>query len=300
MAYEKQTFVNNSTILSAEHLQHIEDGIYQNSVDIENLKSNPDSSQNVTLTTAQINALDGMFKVCAFVQEDVSAQYNAFRVAFGLDSSGDDSDGDTTEKTLTSISASYSGGDVYAGALLTDLTGIVVTAHYSDGTSETVTGYTLSGEILEGSNTITVSYGGKTTAFTVTGIVDSDEGTSGNDAPFDTATWTEGTRITSGGKEYTGHANYSTSDYIDVSGIDSFTMTRSDDVAGNVQYLHTFYDAEKAYLSDTGAQYVNANTGTYPASVTIEIPDGAMYVRLCGTKLSGIVFNELVVFTVNE
>ena len=78
----------------------------------------------------------------------------------------------TPEKTLSSISATYSGGDVAVGTAVTDLTGIVVTAHYSDGTSETVTGYTLSGTIAEGSNTVTVSYGGKTTTFTVTGVVE--------------------------------------------------------------------------------------------------------------------------------
>lgn len=36
------------------------------------------------LTTAQINALDGMFKVCAFTKPDVSAEYNAFKTAFGI------------------------------------------------------------------------------------------------------------------------------------------------------------------------------------------------------------------------
>lgn len=77
------------------------------------------------------------------------------------------------DKTLTSISAVYSGGDVTAGTVLADLTGIVVTAHYSDGTSATVTGYSLSGTIAEGSNTITVSYGGKTTTFAVTGVAES-------------------------------------------------------------------------------------------------------------------------------
>lgn len=75
------------------------------------------------------------------------------------------------EVTLTSISATYSGGDVEVGTSVTVLTGIKVTAHYSNGTSATVTGYTLSGTIAEGRNTITVSYGGKTTSFTVTGNV---------------------------------------------------------------------------------------------------------------------------------
>lgn len=76
----------------------------------------------------------------------------------------------TPEKTLSSISAVYSGGNVAVGTAVTDLTGIVVTAHYSDGTSEPVTGYTLSGTIAEGANTVTVSYGGKTTTFNVTGV----------------------------------------------------------------------------------------------------------------------------------
>lgn len=75
--------------------------------------------------------------------------------------------------TLQSISATYAGGEVTVGTALTNLTGITVTAHYSDGSTDTVTGYTLRGEILEGKNTITVSYGGKTTTFTVTGIAES-------------------------------------------------------------------------------------------------------------------------------
>jgi len=45
---------------------------------------------------------------------------------------------------------------------------LTVTAHYSDATMETVTTYTLSGTLTEGTSTITVSYGGKTTTFNVT------------------------------------------------------------------------------------------------------------------------------------
>lgn len=92
---------------------------------------------------------------------------------------------DVPEKTLTSISAIYSGGNVPAGTAVTALTGIVVTAHYSDDSTATVTGYTLSGTISEGSNTVTVSYGGKTTTFIVTGIA-ADE----PDVPVETYTIT--------------------------------------------------------------------------------------------------------------
>lgn len=79
----------------------------------------------------------------------------------------DDGDGDEVEILLTGISAVYSGGDVPAGIAVTDLSGVVVTAYYSDGSSAPVTRYTISGTIMEGSNVITVSYGGKTTTFTV-------------------------------------------------------------------------------------------------------------------------------------
>ena len=45
---------------------------------------------------------------------------------------------------------------------------LTVTAHYSDSTTRTITGYTLSGALSAGTSTITVSYSGKTTTFTVT------------------------------------------------------------------------------------------------------------------------------------
>lgn len=77
------------------------------------------------------------------------------------------------EKTLTGITAVYTGGEVAVGTAVTALTGITVTASYSDGSTEAVTGYTLSGTINEGSNTVTVTYQGQTATFTVTGVAQS-------------------------------------------------------------------------------------------------------------------------------
>lgn len=76
----------------------------------------------------------------------------------------------TAPPTLQSIAATYTqSGTVYDTASLDDLkSDLVVTANYSDGTSETVTDYTLSGTLAEGTSTITVSYGGKTATFNVT------------------------------------------------------------------------------------------------------------------------------------
>lgn len=72
--------------------------------------------------------------------------------------------------TLTSISAVYTqSGTVYDTDSLDSLkTDLVVTAHYSDSSTATVTTYTLSGTLTTGTSTITVSYGGKTTTFSVT------------------------------------------------------------------------------------------------------------------------------------
>lgn len=76
----------------------------------------------------------------------------------------------TAPPTLQSITATYTqSGTVYDTASLDDLkSDLVVTANYSDSTSETVTGYTLSGTLTIGTSTVTVSYGGKTATFSVT------------------------------------------------------------------------------------------------------------------------------------
>lgn len=71
---------------------------------------------------------------------------------------------------LVSIQAVYTqSGTVYDTDSLDSLkSDLVVTAVHNGGTTETVTTYTLSGTLVEGTSTITVSYGGKTTTFNVT------------------------------------------------------------------------------------------------------------------------------------
>lgn len=71
---------------------------------------------------------------------------------------------------LVSISASFDPvGTIYDGATLDSLRQyLTVTALYDDQSTETVTAYTLAGTLTVGTNTVAVSYGGKTTRFVVT------------------------------------------------------------------------------------------------------------------------------------
>lgn len=114
--------------------------------------------------SANITALEALFNVSGGTDPDVPVD---------PDIPDEPDEPDVPVVTLTGITATYSGGDVAVGTAVTALTGIVVTAHYSDGSTATVTNYTLSGTIVEGENTITVTYEGMTATFTVTGVVES-------------------------------------------------------------------------------------------------------------------------------
>jgi lysophospholipase L1-like esterase len=72
--------------------------------------------------------------------------------------------------TLESITADFNQGEnaVYTTDSLDSLKQyLIVTAHYSDNTNQAITDYTLSGELVEGNSTITVTYKDKTTTFIV-------------------------------------------------------------------------------------------------------------------------------------
>lgn len=74
-------------------------------------------------------------------------------------------------ESVVSISASFVQGSakIYDTDNLDSIKQyLTVTATYMDQTSRTVTDYTLSGTLSEGTSTITVHYGGKTTTFNVT------------------------------------------------------------------------------------------------------------------------------------
>ena len=178
-AQEAATQTQNAAqgiITDREQINTNKEGVAQLKEDLEQLKQNG-TGTGTGLSTEAINKLDEIGNHIPFASATGGTLWDELIVLLRNGSSGDDSGsgGDTTA-TPTSISATYTGGEVTTGTALSDLTGITVTATYSDGTTKTVTGYTLSGEILEGENTITVSYSGLTNTFTVTGIVESGGG----------------------------------------------------------------------------------------------------------------------------
>jgi hypothetical protein len=104
---------------------------------------------------------------------------------------------------------------------LTNLTGIVVIAHYSNGSTAIVTDYTMSGTIAEGSNTITVTYGGKTTTFTVTG-----KSSENADDVIVPVTYTYGYRCLSNGPEALNGCTYTSP--IDITGASAITIRKKE------------------------------------------------------------------------
>lgn len=150
---------------------------------------------------------------------------------------------------LSSISAVYTqSGTVYDTDSLDDLkSDLVVTAHYSDSSTSTVDAedYTLSGTLVEGTSTITVAYGGKTTTFTVTvSVVTAYDYTPTNiqrGATFDSTTG-----------EVISASQYSAidTDYIPVNANTVIVYTNAPTA---VNWIVAMYDSSKNYLGQIKA-----------------------------------------------
>ena len=115
---------------------------------IENLEAIPHSVKM---------AMDTLFSKAAYADDDAASSYATFHAW-------------ATANPVTSITAVFTQGSavIYDTDSLDTLKQyLVVTANFSDSTTATVTDYTLSGTLTEGTSTITVSYGGKTDTFTV-------------------------------------------------------------------------------------------------------------------------------------
>ena len=150
MALQKLTYTDGITVIPASNLNAIQDAI----IALENQQGASEISDDLKAALLQIAS-----KV-AYIDDQGQTYYNALYNAL------------YPPKTLFSITAVFTQGStvVYDNASLDSLKSmLVVTAHYTDGTSETVASnlYTLSGTLTVGTSTVTVSYNSKTTTFTV-------------------------------------------------------------------------------------------------------------------------------------
>ena len=221
------------------------------------------------ITEEHSNTLWALIQKMAFTEQVTDEELNAFKTTWGITDtesggdSGSEEDIPTTPTvTLSSIEATYSGGDVTVGTELTDLVdNIVVTAKYSDGTSQTVIGYELSGSIVEGSNIITVTYQGKTTTFVVVGIVES-----GGDEPLYTFESVENVEVASLQNVQMGALTVSNGNHI------KFVNTNL-----NAEYSKWFFNMNVSSLATNGV--------TTPTETWFTIPSGAN-VKLCVKNLN--------------
>lgn len=71
---------------------------------------------------------------------------------------------------LTGITATYTGREVPAGTSVEHLSGVTVTAHYSDGSTQILPKYAISGTIEDGENMVMIAFGGFHTTITVMGV----------------------------------------------------------------------------------------------------------------------------------
>jgi hypothetical protein len=75
------------------------------------------------------------------------------------------------DDSLVSISATYSGGNVEFGTKSTELTGITVTATYTDGSTKEINEYSIVESVIaKGDNEVTITYMGHSTTINVIGV----------------------------------------------------------------------------------------------------------------------------------
>lgn len=180
------------------------------------------------------------------------------------------------QATVTSISAVYTqSGTVYNTDSLESLkSDLVVTATWSNQTTSTVASsdYTLSGTLTVGASTITVSYGGKNTTFSVT--VTEDE-------PFIYGLVNLSNSVTGSYITDTGEIESATTDsgyyeeYVDVHQLSSFLIhiANASKTSGKYNWRISFYDANKTFT-----RQLHPNTSS--AYETVTLNSGEKYVRL--------------------
>lgn len=183
------------------------------------------------------------------------------------------------EVTLTSISASYSGGTVPAGTTLQQLKNhITVTAHYSDGSTAPVNEYDLSGTLTpDQTNTITVTHQGKTATFNVT--VEAESSTETYDLVWNNTTSTVNDTSMTGfntlGSTYADALSAVTPNkYAAVSNLITYNSSKTyafkaTTLAYGLRFQYGFFDASGNLVAYTDFDAIGDVGNTTPTTITL-------------------------------
>lgn len=209
-------------------------------------------------------ALDQLAQKVAYIDDDGQDYYDALHNAL------------YPPATLSYITCVYTqSGTVYDTDTLDSLkSDLVVTAHYSNGTTQTVTAYTLSGTLTQGTSTITVAYGGKTTTFNVTVSHASDPSEEWSDGVPYSYTLVPNEYV-GGDGSFVAYNGWSRTPYLPCRGASTITGTSSNWGSG---YYARFYDTSKTPIGEkvrfAGNSEVPSNAAYFVASQSDAIMQG--------------------------
>ena len=224
-----------------------------------------------------------------YINGNGSAVYSQLETALnssgGGDSGGGGSDDPTPSASVSSISAVINQtGTVYdTDSLSTIRQYLTVTAHYSDSTSATITGYTLSGTLTAGTSTITISYSGKSTTVNVnvtSSSADIVEGTGWvSDTPYSNLTLVENSYYSPASYKITASSDgWKRTKYIDCSGATTVEFPKLANNNANYCFFFAEAKADTAYN-----QFVTDGRFSLTSAKQVTVPPGANYFMICGT-----------------
>lgn len=173
---------------------------------------------------------------------------------------------------LVSIGAVYTQSDtVYDTDTLDSLRqDLVVTATYEDSTTETITTYTLSGTLAEGTSTITVSYGGKTTTFNVTVTNSADPSEEWTDGVPYTINLIQNEYVNNTNGVITSYKGWDRTDYLPCHGAAAISVSPI-----SLGEYNGWYDASKGFI---GKFIITTST------TQILVPSNAHYFIVSGSR----------------
>lgn len=220
------------------------------------------------LTQAQIDALDGMFRVAAYA-EDATAEYAAFCTAFGITQTYSITN-TLTHVTNSNAATSISGGSSYTGTLTADsgynIDTVTVTMGGVDITATAYSGGSISIANVTGNIVITA------TASTSSGKSDMNGWTDG--VAYTDLTIVQDEYVNKNNGNFDSYTGWNRTGYVPIDGASTLTISKMSGGGGGSGY-NAFYTQNHTFISS----FEMVHTGP----VTVTVPSNAYYFVLSET-----------------